>query len=442
MRPGFEESGGIIVLSSQRRIIRLTLSPQVSQNMHTRSFSRLAIAIGTANVAAAAVLVPTPVNPPSLRQPRNLDLLQPNLLQQPPNQTQLTGYDLVQAGTLVRPQANATIGQWVVANPPDNIANQSSLLLQKCVGTVDNVDVSALNVSDWSCSLATNLVARDGPGRRLPFEVDGVRPPRLHAPRYNVLYTKTWSATYVDADGIGYNITLPAGLCPDNVIGDVESPYHGQMVYNATLLSLYQSLIGLSLEQLYNYTLTMMEAELENLYAALDAIICDPPVGGSRTLLVEPQDMTGRITLILVARVGGFAMTVGALFSAITHEGLTVHVPPVANVFLVAGVGVIAAVFERYIKRLKDRGDIQVVEAMVANVFINAAAQIRLNAIAVWSLTCTMSGIVVENIKKLLVGNADGIPQALARPDGNDDGVAIVPQDREGPLARIGGFCS
>lgn len=409
--------------------------------MHTR-FSRLAINLATANVAAAAILVPTPANPPSPQQPRNLDLLQPSSLQLSPNQTQLTGNDLVQAGTLVRPQANATIGQWVVANPPDNIANQSSLLVQKCVGTVDNVDVSAPNVSDWSCSLASNLVARDGPGRRLPFEVDGVRPPRLHAPRYSVIYTKTWSATYADADGVGYNITLPAGLCPDNIIGDVESPYGGQMVYNATLLSLYQSLIGLSPEKLFNYTLTLMEAELENLYAALDAIICDPPVGGSRALLVDPQDMTGRISLILIARGGGFAMTFGALYSAITHEGLTVHVPAVANVLLVAGVGVISAVFERYIKRLKDRGSIQVVEANVANAFIAAAVQIRLHAIAVWSLTCTMSGTIVENIKKLLAGNADGVPQALAQPDGNDDSVAIVPEDREGPLARIGGFCS
>ena len=442
MTPGFEGSGEVLVSSPKRRVSNPTLSPQVSRNMHTRSFSKLAIAIGTANVAAAAVLVPTPVNPHSLRQPRNLDLLQPSSLQQPPNQTQLTGYDLVQASTLNQPQVNATIGQWVVANPPDNIAKQSSLLLQKCAGTVDNVDVSAPNVSDWSCSLATNLVARDGPGRRLPFEVDAVAPSRLHAPRLDVLYTKTWSSTYVDADGIGYNITLPAGLCHHNVIGDIESPWRGKMVYNATLLSLYQSVVWLSQERLYNYTLTMMEAELENLYAVLDVIICNLPAGGSRALLVDPQDMTGRITLILVARLGGFAMTVGALSSAFMHDGLMVHVPAVATVFLAAGVGVIAAAFERYIKRLKDRGNIQIVEAYIANVFINAAVQIRLHATALSCLTCTMSGIVMENIKTLLAGNADGIPQALAQPDGNDDGVAIVQQDHEGPLARIGGFCS
>lgn len=144
--------------------------------MHTSRFSRLAIAIATADVAAAAVLMTTPVNPPLPLQPRDLDLVQPSALEPTPNQTKLTGFDLVQAGTLARPSTNATIGQWVVANPPEDIANQSSLLLQKCVGNIDNVDVSAPNVSDWSCSLPANLVARDGPGRRLPYEVENVRP--------------------------------------------------------------------------------------------------------------------------------------------------------------------------------------------------------------------------------------------------------------------------
>lgn len=413
--------------------------------MHTSRFSRLAIAIATADVAAAAVLMTTPVNPPLPLQPRDLDLVQPSALEPTPNQTKLTGFDLVQAGTLARPSTNATIGQWVVANPPEDIANQSSLLLQKCVGNIDNVDVSAPNVSDWSCSLPANLVARDGPGRRLPYEVENVRPlAHLRTPQYNTLYTKTWSVTYEDADGNGYNITFPAGLCPDNVIGDIESPYRGEMVYNATLLSLYQSLIGLSPERLYNYTMSMLEAELANLYAALDAIICDPPIGGSRALLqrYRPQDMTGKITLILVGRVGGFAMVFSALVSAIAHEGLTVHVPAIGNVLLVAAVGAIAAAFERFINRRRQRGDVQVMEAYIANAFVAAAAQIRLHAIAIWSMTCTRSEIILENIKKLLAGNADGIPQAVARPDGNADDVAIVPQNREGPLARIGRFCS
>ena len=234
-----------------------------------------------------------------------------------------------------------------------------------------------------------------------------------------------------------FNITFLAGPCSDNVIGDIEAPLYGQMVTNATLLWLYQPLRGLTPEQLCNYTITMMQVELDSMYDTLDVIICDPPSGGSRVLLQRylPQDMTGRCSVILLRQLGPFAQGVSSLLGALGHVGLLADISPLDNVFVVVSATIFAALWNRGIDYLQERGKVQMLEAFVWKNFIAAGEQIRLHMLAIWSMTCTTTAIVRENIGNLCDCCASNNPQVAAPPE-DDKAGGEAPQQ-----VRVGGFC-
>lgn len=300
-----------------------------------------------------------------------------------------------------------TIGRFMLENPPENFTNALVSQAPNCTGLIDNVDASTLNSSAWSCASSPLLVPRR---RRVPSRI----------PIFN---TYSYSATYDDGDGNGYNITYPTQLCSFNVVGDVVSP-NGPLVQNATLQSVWTLLAGLSAEELYNYTETMLQNAVNKFEAEIEAAICDPPVGGSRGLLTRyrASQVSGKWVLGLTGLAGSFGVAWGGLYVPIAHPGPTANFTKTDDVSLIAASTAAGFILTFALNALNKAEITNVIEAFILTVVVTIAEVFFSLFQQAWRGICTTTIILLAEVGEfylrmrnnlVVVGDGNNLPPAV-----------------------------
>ena len=247
--------------------------------------------------------------------------------------------------------------------------------------------------------------------------------------------TYSWSATYDDGNGNGYNITYPTQLCSYNVIGDVLSP-DGYLVQNATLQSVYTSLKGLSAEALYEYTTTMLQDAVNRFEHEIEAILCDPPVGGARGLLTRYQasQVSGRWVLGITGTVGTFGLAFGGLYVPIAHPGPTANLSKTDDVFLIAASTALGFVFSFALNEMHKKEITNVIEAFIFTLVVTTG-EVFLDLLKhAWRNTCTTTLIALAETGEFLLRIKDKL--TIYADDNNlPPGASLVPQNNppQGP---------
>ena len=306
-----------------------------------------------------------------------------------------------------------TIGSFMLKNPPQGYAAVFIAQTPNCTGLIDNVDVSSLNSSARSCASSPILLPRR---RRLPS-------------RLPIFNTYSYSATYDDGQGNGYNITWPTQLCSDNDIGDIQAP-DGRIIHNATLQSVYTSLRRLSGQELFEYTTTMLQNASNKFDTEIEAVICDPPVGGTRGLLTRyrASDVSGRWVYALTGMAGSFGVAFGALFVPIVHPGPTANFTRTEDVVLIAASSAFAFVYAFALDALHRRSATNVIEAFILTVIVSTGEIFLSLFKKAWDNICTTSTFLLAEIREFflhiknnffVVGDANNLPA----------GVQMVPQN-------------
>ncbi len=315
-----------------------------------------------------------------------------------------------------------TIGQYMVANPPAYLANTDTALVQSCTGGVHDVKVSAPNAFSM-CALAPDILAP----RWLAMQAAG----GLRTIAYMNFFASTLSATIEDENGSIFKIVLPTGLCAQNVIGNTEDPNTGIVVNDATLSSLYQSLVSLKPESQFNYTTSMLQKTTNTLDTALAQAICDSPVGGTRALLytlrrVEAQNMNEWKC---------FLFTLGGLWGL----GYLANAGPVANTSrladltgwgqtsLIAATAVIGSILTAGLGYLQKRGSKNTAEAFIINLFL-AIVEGIINFVILIFGSCIPIAQVDESVQELRNVAASPNPVVL--------GPNVVPESAEVAVAE------
>ena len=312
-----------------------------------------------------------------------------------------------------------TIGYFMLKNPPQNFTDAFVKQTPNCTGLVDNVDASTLDSSAWSCASSAILVPRR---RRLPN-------------RFPFFNTYSYSATYDDGNGNGYNITYPTQLCSYNVIGDVLSP-DGYLVQNATLQSVYTSLNGLSPEALYEYTTTMLQGAVNRFEHEFEAILCESPVGGARGLLTRYQasQVSGSWVLGITGTIGTLGLAFGGLYVPIAHPGPTANFSRTVDVLLAAAASVLLFVLSFALDQMHKKEITNVIEAFIFTLVVTTG-EVFLDLLKhAWQNTCTTTLIVLAETGKFFLRIKDRL--TIYGDDTNlPPGASVVPQNNppQGP---------
>lgn len=302
-----------------------------------------------------------------------------------------------------------SIGHYMLTHPPSTHAAQSIAQTAACTDLKYNIDASNLNRSAEPCVVSRRLVPRR---RRLPSR----------SPIFN---TYSYSATYDDGNGNGYNITYPTQLCSNSVVGDVMSPL-GYVVENATLQSVYTSLAALPSDHLYTYTTTILERALSTFSNAIEPILCDPPSGGLRALLTRytASQVSGRWVAGLTGTVGLFGVIFGTVYVPVVHPGITANITKTEDVIILAASATIGTLFFWALERLHKAEVTNVVEAFIFTLLVSAGETFVDALKATWSGVCTTTSILIKALGNFLrqteqetvvVGGPAGVAQAGAQ---------------------------
>ena len=325
-----------------------------------------------------------------------------------------------------------TIGHFMLTHTSKNFNDVSIAQTPDCTGLNYNVDVSTLNSSAWSCASNPILVPRR---RRLP-------------PRYPMFKTYSFSTTYDDGNGNGYNITYPTQLCSSSVIGDVLSP-KGVVVKNATLQSVWTSLRTLSPNELHSYTVTLLQNAFNKFDAAMDPAICNPPDGGMRNILTRytASQVSGKISLGVSAVVGTFGVAFGTLIVPISHPGITANLTKVEDTALIAASATMGTLYFWGLQSAHKAEITNILDAFIWTLVVSAGESILSLFQSVWKGVCFTSKVlwqVTENFLRqaqnglVVVGNAGQAGVEIVPP--NNPGQQPQPQNQ--PQVQVGNVCN
>ena len=263
--------------------------------------------------------------------------------------------------------------------------------------------------------------------------------------------TYSYSATYDDGNGNGYNITYPTQLCSFNVIGDVPSP-EGHLVQNATLQSVYSSLAGLSAEELYEYEETMLQNALDKFEAAIEPVICDPPVGGSRGLLTRyiSSQVSGKWVLFITGVIGTFGVAFGGLYVPIAHPGPTANFTKVDDVVLIAASTAAGFIYTFALNELRKREVTNVIEAFILTVVVTAGETFLSLLKQAWRGMCTTTLIFLAEVgefylrirnQRMVIGDGNNLPPAVEMVPQNNPVQQPPQQPQPPPQVQLSNVC-
>ncbi|KAL8919107.1 MAG: hypothetical protein Q9172_005137 [Xanthocarpia lactea] len=255
--------------------------------------------------------------------------------------------------------AGLSFNQFLAASSPPFFTNTGPDAGQSCANEIWNIDVTH-PPSSWPCTL-------DGPGNRKRRVVEHKRP-------YRFPHARTYSATYNDNNGSGYNITLPGHLCASTIVGDYISPA-GNLYYNATMATIHNSLAHLSPLAVRAFTTRSLVLARRQLYDALKPFICDPHEAGARALLFryEASDRTGECCYGISAVVGTMIIAAVGMLIPTMHPGATANWSGLADYSIGVTTVTFIAIFNVILDRLR-RPELrfQELEADTLNFFIAA----------------------------------------------------------------------
>lgn len=306
--------------------------------------------------------------------------------------------------------AQHTIGQFIPSQFPPGYTDVSHA--PKCADFFDNSQLSTFPLAPWSCTLSPLLVNQ---GRRQSSQLQGV------------MNTYAYFAEYDDGNGNGYKIIYPLQLCPSSIIGDVTSS-DGNVVHDATLQSIWTSLAELSPDQLYTYTVTMLQDALDKNNAAIGPAICNSANGGMKRMpTYQPSDVSGRWVFSLFGIPGLFGLVYGVLYVPIAHPGVTANLTGAEDTAIIAANAVVGALYFYGLDKLHKKEVTNVVEAWIWTQVVTAAQYILHHFQRAWSGVCISAGALGRAIG-LLHQHAQEVPQAIGAGDQpNQPGVAVVP---------------
>lgn len=324
--------------------------------------------------------------------------------------------------------SNDTIGHFMLRHPPKNYTEEFVAQTPNCTALTYNVDASNLNSSAWSCASIPVLVARR---RRLPSRI----------PIFN---TYSYSATYDDGNGNGYNITYPTQLCSSSVIGDVLSP-QGYVVQNATLQSVWTSLAELSPSELYTYTETMLRSAFGKFDTAIEAAICDPPVGGLRALLTRytASQVSGKWVLALTGSVGVFGVAFGSIYVPTVHPGITAHLTGTEDAVLIAASTTLSTLYFFALQKLHKAEATNVIEAFILTLLVTAGEAFLCPFQQAWRGLCTTTILLMDLIEEF---RRRAQAEVVVVANANQAVVEMVPvdnavQQQDPPQVQLGHVC-
>ncbi|KAL8830137.1 MAG: hypothetical protein Q9170_005876 [Blastenia crenularia] len=251
-------------------------------------------------------------------------------------------------------------------NPPTQHIDSEVTSLQSCTGSIHTVDVLRFQ-SFGFCALTSSVIA----ARSLAFEPAG-------GPRTTIFtkfFGRTYSATipYDEPTSGSFTIVLSASTCAESIFGNFENPQTGLIEHNATLSSVYQSLVALDQDALFKYTVSSLQKSISTLEAVLRLGVCR---GGDRALLprlqpLTPQNATGW-TFSVVPLVLGFGIGLAADFAAIAHIGPFANFSPVGQSLVVAASATLITAQAAILSWMKKKGWASFLEAFVYNTFVVA----------------------------------------------------------------------
>ena len=315
-------------------------------------------------------------------------------------------------GSLVSPFAEHTIGQFVPGHFPAGYTNELITQAPICTDFLAGVDASTFKLSPWSCTLSS-----------LPINQDRTRGRRLQG----VMNSYAYFTDYDDGNGNGYKIIYPLQLCPDRIVGDVMSPKEG-IAHNATLQSIWTSLVGLSDSELYDYTETMLQDAFDSLNTALKPTHCNSSNSGLKRMPAYlPSDVSGIWVASIALVPGCFGLAFGGLYVPIVKPGPAANLTGTQGAVIIAASTVVSSIYFLAVQKLHKAEVTNVVEAFILTVLTTAGQYIATLLRHAWQGTCIGVASLGAAIEQLFQTANEG-PVFVG--DGNapnQQGVEMVP---------------
>ena len=313
-------------------------------------------------------------------------------------------------GSMRSPFAEHTIGQFVPGHFPagytNNLIGQTSI----CADFLAAVDASNFTLSPWSCTLSS-----------LPINQDRIRGRRLQG----IMSTYAYFTEYDDGNGNGYKIIYPLQLCADRIVGDVMSPKEG-MVNNATLQSIWTSLVGLSDRELHDYTETMLQDASDSLNTVINSALCKTSSSGLKRMpTYNPSDVSGKWVLSIAMVPAFFAIAFGSFYVPIAKPGPVANLTGTQDAVIIAACTVVTSIYFLGIQKLHKAEVTNIVEAWILTALTTVGQYLVTLLQHAWQGTCIGAASVGAAIEQLRQ-NADEGPVVVGNAP-NQAGVEMVP---------------
>ena len=315
-------------------------------------------------------------------------------------------------GSLVSPFAEHTIGQFVPGHFPAGYPNDLIAQAPICTDFLAGVDASTFTLSPWSCTLSS-----------LPINQDRTKGRRLQGG----MNTYAYFTDYDDGNGNGFKIIYPLQLCSDRIVGDVMSPKEG-IVHNATLQSIWTSLVGLSDSELYDYTETMLQDAFDSLNTAIRSTLCNSSNSGLKRMPTYlASDVSGNWVASIALVPGFLGIAFGAFYVPIAKPGPVANLTGTQDAAIIAASTVVTSMYFLGVQKLHKAEKTNVIEAFILTVLTTAGRYIATLLQHAWQGTCIGVASLGAAIEQLLRTTNEG-PVFVG--DGNapnQPGVEMVP---------------
>ena len=259
------------------------------------------------------------------------------------------------------------------------------------------------------------------------------------------LHRKIFAASYNDSSGQGgYNITIPADVCANTVVGDFEAP-SGDFVRNGTFADIYGAM-SIRSERRTNYTLTQALALEAKINTTLTDIVCAIPEQSSGRALsfrYEPGEVEGFWSAYILGGLGVTGIGFAGLHTALVQEGLLSigNISLSQEVWVLTATALVQYIIVTAVFRLQHLRYFSRAEAFILNAFIITGEAIVTACQYLWSKACAAPGALRMGILQIAQATVNTLqafePRTLGT--GGPSSLNLVGQDIEQGQGQVGG---
>ncbi|MCJ1306031.1 hypothetical protein MMC08_008849 [Hypocenomyce scalaris] len=215
-----------------------------------------------------------------------------------------------------------------------------------------------------------------------------------------------------DFNNVTHNLTFDGNMCATDVLDNWEAP--DGLISDVTLEEIWEEISALDPDELYNYTLTTLQAESAQLNATYSEYFCSgPPVlncegrclPSSASTTSEPPLRHAHLTTVMVRTAGVYLV---ALMVELFGEFFTTSHGGSAAVYAI--VPVLVVFLNDYIIYLQRRGAVGRAEGYLASVYASTAGFIRQQAAGTTHGSC----VQLANLEDIVVdpqSSSDGMSE-------------------------------